>query len=80
MMSYSRPNNRAAPARPHHAAGTGPRYHITLDGPLDAADTIEFWTSSGHFAQTAGCLTYEGAEHEFVSEGIKVSVKAELLG
>ena len=29
---------------------------IALDAPLDAEDTIEFWTSAGRFAQAAGPL------------------------
>ena len=37
---------------------------------LDAEDTIEFWTSSGRFAQAAGPLAFDGAEHPTAPAGV----------
>jgi putative protease len=53
MMSYTRPNNRGVPIG--RVAATAPgTATIELDRALEAADTVEFWTATGRFAQVAG--------------------------
>jgi putative protease len=53
MMSYSRPNNRGVQIG--RVAATGPgTADVSLERSLESADTLQFWTSSGHFAQPAG--------------------------
>ena len=55
LMSYTRPNNRGVPLG--RVARTAPgRATIALDRALESADTIEFWTAAGRFAQAAGEL------------------------
>ena len=53
LMSYSRPNNRGVQIGRVVATGGGTA-DIALDRALESADTVQFWTSSGHFAQAAG--------------------------
>lgn len=58
MMSYARPNNRGVPLG--RVSDTAPgRATIVLDRALESADTIEFWTATGRFAQPAGDLTLD---------------------
>ncbi len=53
MMSYSRPNNRGVPVGRVVDAGPG-WAEVALDRAMDAADTIQFWTSRGRSAQRVG--------------------------
>jgi U32 family peptidase len=76
MMSYQRPNNRGVlVGRVSEVDGS----HVTvaLDSELDAADTIEFWTSAGRFAQPAGALTFDGGEHVAAPSGTRATVHVE---
>jgi len=76
MMSYRRPNNRGVPIG-RVAAVEGRRVTIALDAPLDSEDVIEFWTSSGRFAQTAGSLAYSGGDHPAAPSGAHITLTAE---
>jgi len=73
MMSYARPNNRGVPLG-RVVAFEGARATVSLDSPLDSEDTIEFWTSSGRFAQAAGELGYDGATHATAPAGKRVEL------
>lgn len=73
MMSYARPNNRGVPIGRVVAVESG-RATVSLDSPLDAEDTIEFWTSAGRFAQAAGGLDYEGGTHATAPSGKRVEL------
>lgn len=73
MMSYQRPNNRGVPMG-RVVATAGGRATIALDSPLDAKDTIEFWTSAGRFAQPVGTLEYAGAIHATAPAGVRADV------
>lgn len=73
MMSYRRPNNRGVPIG-RVASTRGTDASIALDAALDAEDTIEFWTGRGRFAQPAGTLRFEGAEHVSAPAGRTVTV------
>jgi len=55
LMSYTRPNNRGVPLGRVARTSVG-HATITLDRALESADTIEFWTAAGRFAQPAGEL------------------------
>ncbi|MBN2405725.1 MAG: U32 family peptidase [Coriobacteriia bacterium] len=55
MMNTSRPNNRGVLIGRISAVNGGVA-EVALDRALDAADTIEFWTGKGRFAQRAGEL------------------------
>lgn len=60
LMSYTRPNNRGVLiGRVTASSGHGPT--VDLERALDPADTLEVWTRSGRFAQTAGPLRVSGA-------------------
>jgi len=76
MMSYRRPNNRGVLIGRVTKTEPG-RATIALESELDAEDTIEFWTSAGRFAQAAGPMQYEGAEHVRAAGGTKVTVLTE---
>lgn len=76
MMSYRRPNNRGVPVG-RVVAVDGPVATIHLDAPLESADTIEFWTSAGRFAQEAGTLAYEGGRHSAAPSGTRATVSVE---
>lgn len=76
MMSYQRPNNRGVFVGRAVSAETGAAT-IALETQLDSADTIEFWTSSGRFAQTAGTLSFDGAEHQTAPAGVRATVCTE---
>jgi putative protease len=76
MMSYRRPNNRGVLiGRVTDVAGG--EATIALESELDAKDTIEFWTSTGRFAQAAGPLVFDGGEHATAPAGVRVIVRAE---
>lgn len=76
MMSYQRPNNRGVLVGRTVSAETGAAT-VALEVQLDADDTIEFWTSSGRFAQTAGVLSFDGAEHTTAPAGVRATVRTE---
>jgi putative protease len=73
MMSYTRPNNRGVPlgrvdrTSPGHAT-------IVLDRSLESADTIEFWTATGRFAQPAGELVLPGGPATAAPAGAAATV------
>ncbi len=73
MMSYARPNNRGVPVGRVVATESG-RVTVSLDSPLDAEDTIEFWTSAGRFAQPAGMLGFDGGTHATAPAGKRVEL------
>jgi putative protease len=76
MMSFQRPNNRGVPlgrVRETH----GRRVVVSLDIELEPADTIEFWTSAGRFAQPAGRILHDGAETASAPAGALVEIEAE---
>ncbi|MRS12970.1 MAG: U32 family peptidase [Actinobacteria bacterium] len=72
LMSYTRPNNRGVlvgrivQAAPGSAA-------IELERALDPADTLEVWTHSGRFAQSAGALSVGGASVHAAPAGSTVT-------
>ena len=76
MMSYRRPNNRGVlvgrvlKAEEGHAT-------VALESELDEADTIEFWTSSGRFAQPAGRLEVSGEHQVTVPAGSVATIATE---
>jgi putative protease len=76
MMSHLRPNNRGVPlgrvaaTRPGHAV-------IALDRSLESADTIEFWTSTGRFAQQAGEMEFPEGKGTAAPSGMRVTVAVE---
>ncbi len=74
MMSYQRPNNRGVFVGRVQSVREG-RAFITLDSSLESADTIEFWTSSGRFAQAAGRLIVNGSEAESAPAGSQVELQ-----
>jgi U32 family peptidase len=73
MMSYQRPNNRGVPVG--RVVETKPgRAVISLDRSLESGDTIEFWTSTGRFAQPAGELAYADGRGPAAPSGARVTV------
>lgn len=78
MMSYTRPNNRGVLLGRVTRTAPGSAT-IDLSRSLEAEDTIEFWTGSGHFAQLAGELRL-GSDHVHAApSGARVSVTVERL-
>lgn len=76
MMSYQRPNNRGVLVG-RVVRSEARRVTVSLESQLDAEDTVEFWTSSGRFAQATGMLEYGGAEHPTAPGGVQASFLAE---
>ncbi len=76
MMSYQRPNNRGVFVGRVSRAVLGAAT-VALESQLDSADTIEFWTSAGRFAQPAGLLGYSGGEHASAPAGVQATVRVE---
>ena len=76
MMSYQRPNNRGVFMGRVVASERGAAT-IALEAQLEAEDTVEFWTSSGRFAQAAGPLFFDGAEHATAPAGVRATIHAE---
>jgi putative protease len=76
LMSYTRPNNRGVPLG--RVVETRPgRAVVALERSLESADTIEFWTSAGRFAQTAGRLALPDGATSAAPVGAKVSIAVE---
>lgn len=76
LMSYTRPNNRGVLIGRVTGMSDG-QVHVQLDRALDPADTLQFWTRSGHFAQPAGALRI-GTDRVLVAPaGTTVSLVAE---
>lgn len=76
LMSHTRPNNRGVLlGRVDSVADGGAR--LSLERSLDPADTIEFWTVSGHFTQPAGTLRVDGRGVAVAPAGATVEITAE---
>jgi U32 family peptidase len=76
MMSYSRPNNRGVPLG--RVAETRPgRAIVVLERALESADTVEFWTAAGRFAQPAGELGLPDGTASAAPAGARVSMAVE---
>ncbi|MDP2182417.1 MAG: DUF3656 domain-containing protein [Actinomycetota bacterium] len=76
MMSYTRPNNRGVPVG-RVVALEGERVVVALERQLDAGDTVEFWTSSGRFAQKVGPMGFAGRAVSAAPAGEKVELSVE---
>lgn len=76
LMSYARPNNRGVLIG-RVTGMSGGAVHIQLDRALDAADTVQFWTRSGHFTQHAGGLRLGDDRVSVAPAGSTVSLVAE---
>jgi putative protease len=76
MMSYSRPNNRGVlVGRVARVAGSVAA--VALESAIESEDTIEFWTSTGRFAQPVGRITLEGKPHDAAPAGRTVELQIE---
>lgn len=76
LMSYTRPNNRGVLIG--RVAEVEARVaRVPLDRSLDPADTLQFWTRSGHFAQTAGELRIGAVRVSSAPAGETVSLTVE---
>ena len=73
LMSYTRPNNRGVLMGRVVGTSAG-RARVDLERALDPADTIEFWTRSGRFAQPAGTILVAGAEATLGPAGTTVEL------
>jgi U32 family peptidase len=76
MMSYGRPNNRGVPIG-RVAGWREGRATISLERALESADTIEFWTGAGRFAQTAGRMVVGEREVSAAPARSKASILTE---
>jgi putative protease len=76
LMSYTRPNNRGVLVGRVASSSRGAA-EVALERALDPADTLEFWTRAGRFAQAAGTLTVEGARVSSAPAGSTVSIEVE---
>lgn len=74
LMSYTRPNNRGV-LLGRIVSAEGRRAAVELERALDAGDTLEVWTRSGRFAQSAGELRVAGS----VTGVAPVGARAEIL-
>ena len=76
LMSYTRPNNRGVLLGRVAETSSG-RAAIALDRALESADTIEFWTAAGRFAQPAGELVVAEGPVAAAPAGATVTVTVE---
>lgn len=76
LMSYTRPNNRGVRVGRIGRVADG-EATIELERALDPADTLEVWTGSGRFAQTAGPLAVRGAAVASAPAGSEVTFRPE---
>lgn len=76
LMSYTRPNNRGVRLG-RVVSAAGGRAKIELERALDPSDTLEVWTRSGRFAQTAGVLTVSGKQVTTAPAGVVAEVALE---
>jgi len=74
MMSYRRPNNRGVRAGRVLDVRAGGDAVVALDIALDSADTIEFWTRNGRFAQEVGPMTVGGKRATAAPAGERVGI------
>ena len=73
MMGYSRPNNRGVLVG-RVTLVEGMEVTVALDSPLEAGDTLEFWTRAGRFAQAAGAISVDGIGHPSAPVGAQVKL------
>jgi putative protease len=76
MMSYLRPNNRGVQVGRVVSTRAG-QATVSLDRSLEAGDTIEFWTSTGRFAQPAGEMHLVEGKTLAAPAGVKVTLIVE---
>ncbi|MDY0340769.1 MAG: U32 family peptidase, partial [Coriobacteriia bacterium] len=76
LMSYMRPNNRGVLIG-RVAEVDASVVRVPLERALDPADTLQFWTRSGHFTQSAGELRVGASRVASASAGTVVSLVAE---
>jgi putative protease len=76
MMSRTRPNNRGVPIGRVVSSSAG-RATIALERALESADVLEFWTSAGRFAQTAGPLSVAGSTGAAAPAGRRAEIAVE---
>ncbi|MBN2839502.1 MAG: U32 family peptidase [Coriobacteriia bacterium] len=76
LMSYTRPNNRGVLIGRVGEVGPGIA-RLPLERSLDPADTLQFWTRSGHFTQTAGELRVGTARVSGAPAGETVTLAVE---
>jgi putative protease len=76
MMSRTRPNNRGVPLGRVVSVSAG-RVTIALERAVESGDVLEFWTSSGRFAQAAGALGVAGSTGVAAPAGQRVEITVE---
>ncbi len=76
MMSYLRPNNRGVPVG-RVSKVRDREVLVALDAAVDAADTVEYWTSRGRFAQKIGTMTMRGSGVNVGPAGETVAVRTD---
>ena len=76
LMSYTRPNNRGVLIGRVADVQAGVA-RVPLDRALDPADTLQFWTRSGHFTQAAGELHIGDSRVTSAPAGSTVSLMVE---
>ncbi len=76
MMGYKRPNNRGVQVARVHSLRDGV-VTLAVEKDLRAADTIEFWTGRGRFAQKVGSMIVDGESVRFAPAGSKPQVVVE---
>lgn len=76
LMSYTRPNNRGVLIGRVADVQSGV-VRVPLDRALDPADTLQFWTRTGHFTQAAGELRVGDSRVTSAPAGSTVSLLVE---
>lgn len=76
LMSYTRPNNRGVLIGRIGRVSESDA-SIVLERALDPADTLEVWTGSGRFAQTAGSLRVRGDDVASAPAGSEATFRPE---
>ncbi|MCE5202961.1 MAG: DUF3656 domain-containing protein [Actinomycetia bacterium] len=76
MMSFSRPNNRGVPVG-RVVAALPSAVDIAWERPVDAEDTVQFWTNRGHVTRRVGLLEVDGAPRTNVPGGVVARISAQ---
>lgn len=76
MMSRRRPNNRGVLVG-RITSVSGSSADIDFERAVEAADTVEVWTSEGRFAQRLGAMAMREGEAHAVPAGATASVRLE---
>ncbi|HET6498786.1 MAG TPA: DUF3656 domain-containing protein [Coriobacteriia bacterium] len=76
LVGFRRPNNRGVPVGRVTAVSQGVAT-VSFERPVEAGDTLEFWTRRGRFAQRVPSYAVDGTERAVVAAGSTAAVRVD---